>query len=237
MANDVKMGVGFIIPATAVVGFFISLILGEFLLSIIISITGILVWFLYMMVMGSGIPRQTGNMIILFGVLLSIGVFASFGVKQNMFGGVDLQTNGSMFSLITLFFSILTGMSFRGNIVSNEQAPIKSALSDSDKDLVMNVIKETQANKSGSEDPKIIVVKQEAKKEEIEPGIKDSSQVTSIPIDPYGMANNPYFAYPPDYGQGDYEDDYEDDDYEDDYEEGDYEDDYEDDDYEGDEKK
>ena len=129
MANDVKMGVGFIIPAAGVVGFFISLLLGKFLVSIIISIVGILAWFLYMMIMDSGIPRQTGNMIILFGVLLSIGIFAGFGVKQNMFGGYDLETNGSMFALITLFFSILTGMNFRGNMVSNEQAPLKRTLS------------------------------------------------------------------------------------------------------------
>ena len=119
MANDVKMGVGFIIPAAGVVGVFTSLLLGEFLVSIIISIIGILAWLLYMMIMDSGIPRQTGNMIILFGVLLSIGVFAGFGVKQNMFGGYDLETNGSMFALITLFFSVLTGMNFRVNMDLN----------------------------------------------------------------------------------------------------------------------
>ena len=38
MANDVKSGVGFIIPALGVVGFFTSLLLGEFLLSIIIAV-------------------------------------------------------------------------------------------------------------------------------------------------------------------------------------------------------
>ncbi len=53
MANDMKSGVGFIIPAAGVVGFFTSLLLGEFLVSIIIAVAGILVWFLYMLVRDS----------------------------------------------------------------------------------------------------------------------------------------------------------------------------------------
>ena len=42
MANDVKSGVGFIIPALGIVGFFTSLLLGEFLLSIIESVKPII---------------------------------------------------------------------------------------------------------------------------------------------------------------------------------------------------
>jgi hypothetical protein len=227
MANDVKMGVGFIIPAAGVVSFFTSLLLGEYLASIIVSIIGILAWFLYMLIMDSGIPKQTGNMIILFGFLLSVGVFANFAIKQNIFGGYDLETNGSMFSLIILFFSILTGMSFRSNISSTKDISPKSSLSDSDRDLVMNAIEKTKENKLQSDEPKIIVVKQEAEKESSSLKNQDESQVANVPIDPYGMANNPYFAYPPDYDEED--DDYEDDDYEDD--------DYEDDDYEDGEKE
>ena len=68
MANDVKSGVGFIIPAIGVVGFFFtSLLMGEFLLSIIIAVMVILIWFLYMLVMESHIPKEMGNMIILLG--------------------------------------------------------------------------------------------------------------------------------------------------------------------------
>ena len=51
MANDMKSGIGFLIPGAGVIGFFTSLLLGEFLISIIIAISGILVWFLYMLVM------------------------------------------------------------------------------------------------------------------------------------------------------------------------------------------
>ena len=66
MANDMKSGIGYIIPASGVIGFIIALLFGEFLASILITVLGILVWFLYMLVMESTIPKQMGNMIILF---------------------------------------------------------------------------------------------------------------------------------------------------------------------------
>ena len=82
MANDIKVGIGFVIPAAGVVGFFVSLFLGEFLISIIISIIGILAWFLYMLIMETNMPKQTGNMTILFGVMLSIGIPCCFWCKE-----------------------------------------------------------------------------------------------------------------------------------------------------------
>ena len=66
MNNDVKSGVGYIIPFGAIVGFFTALFLGEFLISIVIAIAGILVWFLYMVVMESSPPSNLGNLIIFF---------------------------------------------------------------------------------------------------------------------------------------------------------------------------
>lgn len=199
-----KSGVGFIIPAAGVVSFFTSLFLGEFLVSIIIAVAGILVWFLYMMVMESNVPQQMGNMIMLFGILLSIGIFFGFGVTKNMWGGFEFQTEGSIFALVILFFAVLTGFSFQNQ--SKSMAPAnQSGLSDSDRDLVMNAIKQTSSDSETSGDPRVIVVKQEVAsvKEEVK-------EEQPNPNDPYGMANNPYFAYPPDYYDEDDDDDDED---------------------------
>ena len=68
MANDIKSGVGYIIPAAGVVGFFTALFMGQPILSIIIAIAGILVWFIYMLIMESSppSPSQLGNLIIFF---------------------------------------------------------------------------------------------------------------------------------------------------------------------------
>ena len=134
MANDIKSGVGFIIPAAGVVGFFTSLLLGEYMLSIIIAVLGILIWFIYMLVMESHMPHEMGNMIILFGVLLSLGIFFSFGITQNMWGGFEFQPEGSIFSLVILFFAILTGLNFRNQQESSIQsANLKSGLTQQDR--------------------------------------------------------------------------------------------------------
>ena len=196
MANDMKSGIGFIIPAAGVVGFFTSLLLGEFLVSIIIAVAGIMVWFLYMLVMESNMPQQMGNMILLFGILLSIGIFFGFGVTQNMFGGFEFQPEGSIFALVILFFAVLTGLNFRNQASSTVAPAGGSGLSDSDRDLVMDAIKQSQDSTEASDEPRVIVVKQEATPEV---AVDEKKEEEPNPYDPYNMANNPYFVYPPDY--------------------------------------
>jgi hypothetical protein len=221
MASDVKSGVGFIIPAIGVVGFFTSLLMGEFLLSIIIAVMVILIWFLYMLVMDSHIPKEMGNMIMLFGVMLSIGIFFGFGVKQNMWGGFDLRPEGAIFSLIILFFSTLTGLNFRNqnNTIQN-QSTQTSQLSEEDRNLVMdainqnNKIKETVVN-----DPKVIIVKQEQVPVKQQTNSNEETLNQLNPQPTHGAANNPYFAYPPNYYDDEYDDEYyeyDDDEYDDD---------------------
>ena len=214
MANDMKSGIGFIIPAAGVVGFFTSLLLGEFLVSIIIAVAGIMVWFLYMLVMESNMPQQMGNMILLFGILLSIGIFFGFGITQNMFGGFEFQPEGSIFALVILFFAVLTGLNFRNQASSTVAPAGGSGLSDSDRDLVMDAIKQSQESTETSDEPRVIVVKQEATPEVV---AEEKKEEEPNPYDPYNMVNNPYFAYPPDY----YYDDDEEEDEEDDWEEED----------------
>ena len=225
MANDVKSGIGYLIPASGVVGFIIALLLGEFLVSILITVLGILVWFLYMLVMESTIPKQMGNMIMLFGVMLSVGIFLGFGVTQNLWGGFEFKPEGSLLSLVILFFAILTGLNFR-----NQQSILRSSgsssasLSDDDRKFVLNAIDKAKSSKQSTEvnDPRVIVVKQETPAAIEKPEQKEELNPAS-PYDPYLMANNPYFSYPPDY----YEE-YEDDEWDDDEYDDEYEDEYED---------
>tara|TARA_B100002019_G_scaffold191920_1_gene165967 strand:- start:5 stop:556 length:552 start_codon:yes stop_codon:yes gene_type:complete len=179
-----------------------------------------------MLVMESHMPHEMGNMIILFGVLLSLGIFFSFGITQNMWGGFEFQPEGSIFSLVILFFAILTGLNFRNQQESSIQsANLKSGLTQQDRELVMSALNKSHSQSPSNDEPKVIVVKQEVP----EPVNKDSDEKKSIdsvqpPVhDPYGMSQNPYFAYPPDYY---YEED-EEDEYEDEYED-EWEDEYED---------
>ena len=220
MANDVKSGIGYLIPASGVVGFIIALLLGEFLVSILITVLGILVWFLYMLVMESTIPKQMGNMIMLFGVMLSVGIFLGFGVTQNLWGGFEFKPEGSLLSLVILFFTILTGLNFR-----NQQSVLRSSvsssasLSDDDRKFVLSAIDKAKSSKQSSDDsdPKVIVVKQETPAVIEKPAQKEELNPASS-YDPYLMANNPYFSYPPEYYEEYDDDEWDEDEYEDEYE-------------------
>ena len=216
MSNDIKSGIGYIIPFGAIIGFFTALFLGEFLISIIIAIAGILVWFLYMVVMESSPPSNLGNLIIFFGILLSIGIFMGFGVSQNMWGGIEFVSEGSLFALVILFFSILTGMLFRGQPFIQQPATSYD-LSAQEKKWVDEALK-NNGQDTGSSDPKVIVVRQESNSDD-----KTVSNSKGEDVKPEApQYNNPYvYAYPPEYyydEDEEYEDGYEDD-YEDDYEE------------------
>ena len=157
--------------------------------------------------MESNMPQQMGNMILLFGILLSIGIFFGFGITQNMFGGFEFQPEGSIFALVILFFAVLTGLNFRNQASSTVASAGVSGLSDSDRDLVMDAIKQSQESTEASDEPRVIVVKQEATPEV---AVEEKKEEEPNPYAPYDMANNPYFAYPPDYYYDDDDDDEED---------------------------
>ena len=207
MNNDIKSGVGYIIPLAAVIGFFTALFLGEYLLSVIVAIAGILVWFLYMVIMESSPPSNLGNLIIFFGILLSVGVFMGFGVTQNMWGGIEFVSEGSLFALVVFFFSILTGLLFRNQPIVHT-ATSNNNLTDQEKQWIQNALNENNV-KSDINDSKVIVVKQENQGEEQEAPVKEAP----VKEDQY---NNPYvYAYPPEYY---YDEDY-DEEYDEDYDE------------------
>ena len=166
--------------------------------------------------MESSPPSNLGNLIIFFGVLLSVGVFMGFGVSQNMWGGVEFVSEGSLFALVILFFSILTGMLFRGQPFIQQTASSYD-LNAQEKKWVENAL-QNENQSSSSTEPKVIVVKQESKSSDE----SDNESKASNAKPESDQYNNPYvYAYPPEYyydEDDDYEDDYEDED-EDDYEE------------------
>ena len=115
MNDNIKIGIGFILPASAIIGFFTSIFAGYFLLGVFIAIMGILSWFIYSAVMQANMPNVTGNIIIFFGFLLSSGVFLSFGMRRNMFGGYEFNPEGSVGAAILLFLIVLVGVLFKNN--------------------------------------------------------------------------------------------------------------------------
>jgi len=124
MNENIKIGVGFLIPAAALIAFFVSILFGQFLLGILIAVAGIFAWFLYAAVMETNMPTVTGNIIIVFGVLLSLAAFLNYGIEQNMFGGFSIDLEGLSGSAILLFFSVLLGVLFRNKSFSPARATV-----------------------------------------------------------------------------------------------------------------
>jgi hypothetical protein len=135
--------------------------------------------------------------LIVFIVLLSLAVFLNYGLTQNLWGGYELKSDGSIIALLVLFFGCLIGMMFRQHLLGTP-AP---SLSAEDQDLVNKAL--GQSDNGGSTAPKVIVVKQEM------PPIKEDDEDNEEEWDYSNM-----YAYPPEY----YEDYYEDEDDEDDEE-------------------
>ena len=149
MNDNIKVGVGFLIPATAIILFIASLYAENFLFSALICILGILAWFLYSAIMQTNMPNVTGNIIILFGVLLSIAVFLSFGMVRNMFGGYEFVPEGGAGAAILLLIIVLVGILFK----NNSTLPIIKTQRDSKEPSSSGLSGEIQAQPQENENP------------------------------------------------------------------------------------
>ena len=117
MNNNIRTSVGLFIPAAALIGFFYCAILSNFLGAILVAVGGVMLWYIYSLIMESAMPDVTGNVVILFGSLLSAAFFLNYGLTPNMFGGFSLNLEGAAVAAILLFFSVLLGVSLRGRPV------------------------------------------------------------------------------------------------------------------------
>ena len=117
MNNNIRTSAGLFIPAAALIGFFYCAILSNFLGAILVAVGGVMLWYIYSLIMESAMPDVTGNVVILFGSLLSAAFFLNYGLTSNMFGGFSLNLEGAAVAAILLFFSVLLGVSLRGRPV------------------------------------------------------------------------------------------------------------------------
>lgn len=187
MASNVKTGIGFIIPFGALIGFVLSLIAENFVLGIFFAVAGILIWLLYLAVMETAVPDTMGNFIILFGVLLALAVFMNFGWEQNIWGGIEFKAEGSVMALLVLFFGTLSGVLYRQHITVSDKT-----LTAREQELVDKALQ-------GDDDPRVIVVKQEAE-------TKDEEEDDYDEYDEYDYAYPYYFDEDDDYEYADDDD-------------------------------
>tara|TARA_B100001750_G_scaffold13504_1_gene9689 strand:+ start:451 stop:1056 length:606 start_codon:yes stop_codon:yes gene_type:complete len=187
MVDNIKTGIGFFIPVASLIGFVLSILSNNYFVSIIFIVSGMMIWMLYILVVESNTPALMGNILILFVVLLSLAVFLNYGLSQNMFGGYELKSDGSLIALLVLFFGGLIGMIFRQSI-SDSSAP---SLSSEDLALVNKALEKSDNLNDAKVDPKVIVVKQEVPKEVVKEEPEEEEEEE--------WDYSQMYAYPPEY--------------------------------------
>ena len=75
MNDNNKISVVLLIPAISVVAFVATLFNENYLGALFVAISGLLVWFAFSAVVKAEMPDVTGNIVIVFGVLLSLAFF------------------------------------------------------------------------------------------------------------------------------------------------------------------
>ena len=110
-----------------------------------------LIWFLYTAIMQTKLPDVTGNIIILFGLLISIGYFLNFGISNNMFGGIDFNKETIIGSLMILLISVVLGVLFNNSFSIKETS--RSTSYNSDKNIEVENKTSTPAKESESNKP------------------------------------------------------------------------------------
>ena len=130
MNRNIKISVGLTIPLIAIVVFSVLIYTGNNITAIFAVIGGLLTWFLYSSIMNVEMPDVTGNIIILFGFLLSSAFFLNYGLSKNIFGGYEFSLEGTAISSTILFIIVLVGISFRQRYQNEDNKGFSTAHSD-----------------------------------------------------------------------------------------------------------
>tara|TARA_Y100001936_G_scaffold13001_1_gene11265 strand:- start:100 stop:747 length:648 start_codon:yes stop_codon:yes gene_type:complete len=160
MNSNIKISVGLIIPLVAIIVFSVLIYTENNIAAIFAAIGGLLAWFLYSSVMDAKMPDVTGNIIILFGFLLSTAFFLNYGLTRNMFGGYGFDLEGAAISSILLFLIVLVGISFKQRYqdVDNKSfvsTPVPEPQRESPEEIVTNdggLADDTLYDDNGEED-------------------------------------------------------------------------------------
>lgn len=110
--SELKSTFSYFILILIVLAYIFSFISENYVMAILFIVGGITIWMSYLNLSGVRAHRQTGAILIIFGILLFSSVFMAYGVEQDIWGGYRLNTDGVVLSLIILFFAVMPGLIF-----------------------------------------------------------------------------------------------------------------------------
>ena len=117
MNENSKITVGLLIPAASVIAFVSMLFSENYIAALFVAISGLMVWFAYSAVMNTRMPDVTGNIIMVFGIMLSLAFFMNGFVALSISCGLEIMLEGVVGSILILFFTVLLGVLFNNNNV------------------------------------------------------------------------------------------------------------------------
>ena len=151
MNDNSKISVGLLIPAVSVIAFVSMLLSENYIAGLFVAISGLMVWFTYSAVMNTKMPDVTGNIVIVFGVMLSLAFFMNYGLLTSMFGGLEIKLEGVVGSVLILFFTVLMGVLFNNANTDHTSHGISTPLAPTTKpEIVAQPIE--SSNESDKED-------------------------------------------------------------------------------------
>ncbi|MFQ6674418.1 MAG: hypothetical protein ACE5GH_06510 [Fidelibacterota bacterium] len=110
--QDIKATFGYLILLAAVVGVVLAFMAASYFWAVIFIVVGLLLWMIFVNAAKVQIHRQTGAILIIFGVLLAFTIFMAFGVEQDIWGGYRLKPEGATLSLVILLVAVMPGLIF-----------------------------------------------------------------------------------------------------------------------------
>ena len=128
MNDNSKISVGLLIPAVSVIAFVSMLLSENYIAGLFVAISGLMVWFTYSAVMNTKMPDVTGNIVIVFGIMLSLAFFMNYGLLTSMFGGFEIKLEGVVGSVLILFFTALMGVLFNNANTNHTPQDISTSL-------------------------------------------------------------------------------------------------------------
>lgn len=110
--QEIKAVFGYLLLLASVIAFSIAFAATNYHGAVLTIVGGLLFWMIYLNIASVEIPRPTGAILIIFGILLATAIFMAFGIEQDIWGGYRVKPDGAILSLLILFFGVMPGLVF-----------------------------------------------------------------------------------------------------------------------------
>jgi len=115
MKSNDRVLYSYIILGLALLAFAVTIVLGYFYTGLICLLSGMIIWLIVVVTSNNdGHSGLIGIVMIIAGFVGGLVVFIGIGIRPNIFGGQELQTEGVALALAVLLILLAIGLVFLG---------------------------------------------------------------------------------------------------------------------------